>query len=92
VQLVFIDPAEPARNAHVESFNGKVWEKFLSEYRFVTITDAHVLAAAFRLGFNTVRPHSAEESDAGRISATLGDGTTGGARILRRSMAARYCG
>jgi putative transposase len=58
VQLVFIDPGKPIQNAHVESFNGKVRDEFLNEHWFATIREAQVLAEAFRIDFNTVRPHS----------------------------------
>lgn len=59
VQLVFIDPGKPIQNAHVESFNGKVRDEFLNEHWFTSIREAQVLADAFRIDFNTVRPHSA---------------------------------
>jgi integrase-like protein len=58
VQLVFIDPGKPVQNAHVESFNGKVRDEFLNEHWFISIREAQVLAEAFRVDFNTVRPHS----------------------------------
>ena len=59
VQLVFIDPGKPIQNAHVESFNGKVRDEFLNEHWFASIREAQVLGEAFRIDFNTVRPHSA---------------------------------
>lgn len=58
VQLVFIDPGKPVQNAHVESFNGKVRDEFLNEHWFTSILEAQVLGEAFRVDFNTVRPHS----------------------------------
>ena len=58
VQLVFIDPGQPIQNAHVESFNGKVRDEFLNEHWFTSIAEAQILGRAFRLDFNTVRPHS----------------------------------
>ena len=58
VQLVFIDPGQPIQNAHVESFNGKVRDEFLNEHWFTSIAEAQVLSRAFRIDFNTVRPHS----------------------------------
>lgn len=58
VQLVFIDPGKPIQNAHVESFNGKVRDEFLNEHWFASIREAQVLGEAFRVDFNTVRPHS----------------------------------
>lgn len=58
VLLVFIDPGQPIQNAHVESFNGKVRDEFLNEHWFTSIAEAQVLGRAFRIDFNTVRPHS----------------------------------
>ncbi len=58
VQLVFIDPGKPIQNAHVESFNGKVRDEFLNEHWFMSIQEAQILGEAFRVDFNTVRPHS----------------------------------
>lgn len=58
VQLVFIDPGQPIQNAHVESFNGKVRDEFLNEHWFASMTETQVLGRAFRIDFNTVRPHS----------------------------------
>ena len=42
----------------MESFNGKVREEFLNEHWFVSVREAQVLGDAFRVDFNTVRPHS----------------------------------
>jgi putative transposase len=58
VSLIFIDPGKPLQNAHVESFNGKVRDEFLNEHWFASIAEAQVLGEAFRIDFNTVRPHS----------------------------------
>lgn len=58
VQLVFIDPGRPVQNAHIESFHDKVRDEFLNEHWFATIAEAQVLAEAWRVDYNTVRPHS----------------------------------
>lgn len=58
VRLVFIDLGKPIQNAHVESFNGKVRDEFLNEHWFTSLREAQILADAFRVDFNTVRPHS----------------------------------
>lgn len=58
VQLVFIDPGQPIQNAHVESFNGRVRDEFLNEHWFASIAEAQALGRAFRIDYNTVRPHS----------------------------------
>lgn len=59
VRLVFIDPGKPTQNGHIESFNGKVRDEFLNEHWFASIAEANVLGEAFRVDYNTTRPHSA---------------------------------
>ena len=53
-----LNPGKPTQNGHVESFNGKVRDEFLNEHWFASIAEAQVLGEAFRVDFNTVRPHS----------------------------------
>lgn len=44
------------------SINGRFWvsteDEFLNEHWFATIAEAQVLAEAWRVDYNTVRPHS----------------------------------
>jgi putative transposase len=58
LNLHFIDPGKPTQNAHVESFNGKARDEFLNLHSFVTIDQAREAAAAWRIDYNEVRPHS----------------------------------
>ena len=59
VELRFIRPGKPIENAYVESFNGKCRDECLNEHWFVSLADAQALIEAWRIDYNTVRPHSA---------------------------------
>lgn len=59
VRLAFITPGKPMENAYVESFNGKLRDECLNENWFVSLTDAREKIAAWRIDYNTERPHSA---------------------------------
>ena len=58
VQLRFIRPGKPVENAYIESFNGKFRDECLNEHWFVSLADAQVTIEAWRIDYNTVRPHS----------------------------------
>jgi putative transposase len=59
VTLCFIRPGKPIENAYVESFNGKFRDECLNEHWFVSLADAQEKIEAWRIDYNTVRPHSA---------------------------------
>lgn len=59
VTLCFIRPGKPIENAYVESFNGKFRDECLNEHWFVSLADAQAQIEAWRIDYNTVRPHSA---------------------------------
>lgn len=59
VRLRFIQPGKPSQNALVESFNGKFRDACLNEQWFVDLAEAQRRIEAWRLHYNTVRPHSA---------------------------------
>lgn len=59
VTLRFIRPGKPIENAYVESFNGKFRDECLNEHWFVSLADALAIIEAWRIDYNTVRPHSA---------------------------------
>jgi len=59
VTLCFIRPGKPIENAYVESFNGKFRDECLNEHWFVSLADAQRQIEAWRVDYNTVRPHSA---------------------------------
>ena len=58
VTLRFIRPGKPIENAYVESFNGKFRDECLNEHWFVSLADAQAAIEAWRIDYNTVRPHS----------------------------------
>ena len=58
VTLRFIRPGKPIENAYVESFNGKFRDECLNEHWFVNLVDAKTAIEAWRVDYNTVRPHS----------------------------------
>ena len=58
VTLRSIRPGKPIENAFVESFNGKFRDECLNEHWFVSLADAKATIEAWRVDYNTVRPHS----------------------------------
>ena len=58
VELRFIRPGKPIENAFVESFNGKCRDECLNEHWFVSLADAKAAIEAWRVDYNTVRPHA----------------------------------
>ena len=58
VTLRFIRPGKPIENAYVESFNGKFRDECLNEHWFLSLADAKAAIEAWRVDYNTVRPHS----------------------------------
>jgi putative transposase len=59
VQLRFIRPGKPIENAFVESFNGKFRDECLNEHWVASVAEARAIIEAWRIDYNTVRPHSA---------------------------------
>ena len=58
VQLSFIRPGKPNENAYIESFNGKFRDECLNEHWFLSLTHARGIIEAWRIEYNTERPHS----------------------------------
>lgn len=59
VRLETIPPGRPMDNGYIESFNGKMREECLNEHWFVDLADAREKIEAWRVDYNTQRPHSA---------------------------------
>lgn len=57
VQLQFIRPGKPVENAFIESFNGRLRDECLNQHWFLSLTDARRTIEAWRIGYNTARPH-----------------------------------
>jgi putative transposase len=58
VQLNFIRPGKPVENAYIESFNGRFRDECLNEHWFLTMAHARRVIEAWRIEYNTERPHS----------------------------------
>ena len=58
ITLQFIRPGKPVENAFAESFNGKLRDECLNESWFVSLADAQRTIEAWRVEYNTGRPHS----------------------------------
>ena len=59
VNLHFIEPGKPIQNAFVESFNGRFRDECLNEEWFTGLAHARAAIEAWRIHYNTSRPHSA---------------------------------
>jgi len=59
VGLHFIEPGKPVQNAFVESFNGRFRDECLNEEWFTGLAHARTVIEAWRVHYNTNRPHSA---------------------------------
>lgn len=58
VHLAFIEPGKPVQNAYIESFNGRFRDECLNEHWFVSLADAQQTIEAWRIDYETARPHS----------------------------------
>ena len=58
VQLKLIEPGKPTQNAYIESFNGRFRDECLNEHWFLTMAHARRAIEAWRVEYNTERPHS----------------------------------
>lgn len=58
VQLDFIRPGKPVENALIESFNGRLRDECLNVHQFASLAEAQAILDAWRLDYNTRRPHS----------------------------------
>ena len=58
VVLDFIEPGKPVQNAFIESFNGTLREECLNENWFVSLEDAQRTIEAWRVDYESERPHS----------------------------------
>jgi putative transposase len=58
VRLAFIRPGKPVDNCYIESFNGRFRDECLNEHWFLSIQHARSVIEAWRIEYNTERPHS----------------------------------
>jgi putative transposase len=59
VQLDFSRPGTPTDNPFIESFNGKLRAECLDQHHFASLEEAKALIEAWRIDYNTYRPHRA---------------------------------
>jgi putative transposase len=57
IALAFIPPGRPVENAFIESFNGKLRDECLNQHHFRSLAEARTLIEAWRVEYNTDRPH-----------------------------------
>lgn len=55
----FNDPGSLWQNAWIESFNTRLRDELLNGWHFDSLLKAQVLTEAWRVDYNTSRPHSA---------------------------------
>ena len=55
----YIEPGSPWENPFVESFNGRARDELLNVEDFADLSEAQVVVEAWRIEYNTFRPHSA---------------------------------
>jgi putative transposase len=58
VKLHFIEPGKPTQNGLIESFNGRFRDECLNQEWFSSLKEARQLIEAWRVGYNSKRPHS----------------------------------
>lgn len=58
VQLQFIRPGKPVKNAFIERFNGRLRDELLNGELFMGLLDARQKLEAWRRDYNGNRPHS----------------------------------
>jgi putative transposase len=58
IALHFMRPGKPVENAYAESFNGKLRDECLNESWFISLADAQRTIEAWRIEYNTARPHA----------------------------------
>jgi putative transposase len=59
VELDFSRPGKPSDNALVEAFNSRFRQECLNQHWFMSLEDAKAKIEAWRVEYNTERPHSA---------------------------------
>jgi transposase InsO family protein len=55
---IYIEPGSPWENPYIESFNGRSRDELLNVEDFGSLLEARVIVEAWRIEYNTYRPHS----------------------------------
>ena len=59
VHLAFSRPGTPTDNPFIEAFNGRLRQECLNQHWFLSLDEARSKLEAWRVDYNTERPHSA---------------------------------
>jgi putative transposase len=59
VQLAFSRPGTPTDNPFIEAFNARFREECLNQHWFMSMEEARATIEAWRVEYNTERPHTA---------------------------------
>ncbi len=71
VRLEFSRPGKPTDNAFAESFNGHFRAECLDQHWFASLEEARQTIEAWRVDYNTERPHRALKHLAGQLGGRL---------------------
>ena len=58
IEWHYIAPGKPTQNGFVESFNGRLRDECLNEHLFTNLKEAIQIIEAWRIDYNTARPHT----------------------------------
>ncbi len=58
VEWHYIAPGKPTQNGFIESFNGRLRDECLNEHLFSNLSHARQIIEAWKIDYNTTRPHS----------------------------------
>src|SRR6185503_1216021 len=58
IECHYIAPRKPMQNGFVESFNGRLRDECLNEHLFANLNEARQIIEAWRIDYNTNRPHT----------------------------------
>jgi len=58
VRTTYIEPGSPWENPFAESFNSRARDELFNVEEFATLHEAQVIVEAWRIEYNTYRPHS----------------------------------
>ena len=58
VEWRYIAPGKPQQNGFVESLNGRLRDECLNEHLFRSLPAARTIIEAWRVDYNTCRPHT----------------------------------
>jgi len=85
----YIAPGKPTQNAFVESFNGRLRDECLNDNLFGNLAEARRIIEAWRIDYNTQRPHTSLGGMAPAVYAKHGTADRPASLELRNGSAQR---